>query len=192
LNQRRITLVKWAAFVVCLVPLAVTIWKTFSGAFVNPVEGITHATGLWTLRFLIITLSITPIRRLTGWNVLIRFRRMLGLFAFFYASLHLITYVAIDQFFHFATLLEDVAKRLYITVGFTAFLLLIPLAVTSSRKSIARLGRRWQKLHRLVYVSAVGGVVHFLWLVKADLSRPLTYAAILAVLLGFRGVAALR
>lgn len=161
-------------------------------ANVNPVESVLHRNGIWTLRFLILTLALTPLRRITGWNELTRFRRMLGLFAFFYGTLHLLTYVLLDQSLHLPTLLKDVAKRPYITVGFASFLLMIPLAVTSTRKWIARLGRRWRLLHRLVYVSASGGILHFLWQVKADNRQPLMYGAIVALLLGYRFVYRLR
>jgi len=134
-----------------------------------------------------VTLSVTPVRRLTGWNWLIRLRRMLGLFAFFYACLHFFTYVGIDQFFDWRTIVADIAKRPYITVGFASFLLLIPLAVTSTNAMQRRLGgKRWQRLHRLVYVAAAGGVVHYLWLVKKDISQPLLYGLLLVVLLGMR------
>jgi sulfoxide reductase heme-binding subunit YedZ len=153
----------------------------------NPIEVITHATGDWTLRFLLITLAITPVRQLTGQLWLIRFRRMFGLFAFFYASLHLTTYVWLDQFFDVHSMAKDIAKRPFITVGFTAFCLLVPLAVTSTRKMIQRLGgRTWQRLHRLIYLAATAGVIHFLWLVKKDKTRPIEYAVVLGILLGYR------
>lgn len=180
-------------FGVCLTPALLLVAKaSASGLGVNPIEYVTKETGTWTLRLLMATLAVTPLRRLTGWHALIRFRRMLGLFAFFYALLHFSTYVVLDQFFALDEIVVDVAKRPYITVGFTAFVLLIPLAVTSTEAWIRRLGRRWQHLHRLIYLSATAAVVHYLWLVKADLRRPLIYASILAVLLGlrlvFRGV----
>jgi sulfoxide reductase heme-binding subunit YedZ len=149
---------------------------------------VTLSTGRWTLRLLLVTLAITPVRRVTGWNRLIGFRRMLGLFAFFYATLHFTIYLAIDQFFDWETIVEDVTKRPFITAGFAAFVLLIPLAMTSTRGWIRRLGRRWQMLHRLIYVSSVLAVVHFIWKVKSDLRDPLWYASILGVLLGFRVV----
>jgi sulfoxide reductase heme-binding subunit YedZ len=160
-------------------------WGVGLGA--NPIEKITHATGDWTLRFLLTTLAITPLRKLLGVPALIRFRRMFGLFAFFYACLHFTTYIWLDKFFNLHEMLADIAKRKFITVGFTAFLLLIPLALTSTAGSIRRLGgKRWQALHRLIYVSAVAGVIHYLWLVKADIRKPLIYGAILAVLLLYR------
>ena len=182
--------IKVAVFVTCLVPLALLAWAGYTqnlGA--NPIEKITHATGDWTLRFLLITLSITPLRKLLGAPWLIKFRRMLGLFAFFYACLHFTTYIWLDKFFNLHEMLADVAKRKFITVGFTAFVLLIPLAATSTAGWIRRLGgKRWQALHRLVYFSAIAGVIHYVWLVKADIREPLEYGAILAVLLGYRVV----
>jgi methionine sulfoxide reductase heme-binding subunit len=179
---------KAPVFVACLVPLAWLVWAGLAGRLgANPISEITNETGTWTLRFLVITLTITPLRRLTGWNALVRYRRMLGLFAFFYGTLHLTTYVWLDQFFDAAEIVKDVAKRPFITVGFTAFVLMVPLALTSTTASIRRLGgKRWQALHRLVYVSATLGVVHYWWLVKADVSRPFAYGAIVAVLLGAR------
>lgn len=170
-------------FVACLWPLLSLAWLDLG---VNPVETLTHHTGLWGLRLLLLTLTITPLRRLTGWNRLIRYRRMLGLFAFFYAVLHVGVYLVFDQFFDLEGILDDLGKRPYISVGFLAFLLLIPLAVTSTNAMIRRLGRRWQPLHRLVYITAGLAVLHYLWLVKADLRAPLGYAALLAVLLGSR------
>jgi sulfoxide reductase heme-binding subunit YedZ len=155
----------------------------------NPIEKITHTTGDWTLRFLLITLSITPTRKLLGMPALIKFRRMFGLYAFFYGSLHFLTYIWLDKFFNLHEMLADVAKRKFITVGFTAFVLLIPLAVTSTAGWIRRLGgKRWQMLHRLIYITAICGVIHYLWLVKADIRKPLEYAAILTVLLSYRVV----
>src|SRR5262249_29888905 len=153
----------------------------------NPVDVITRSTGKWTLTFLLITLGVTPLRKLTKLNWLIRFRRMLGLFAFFYGTLHLMTYVWLDKFFDVHAMLHDIAKRRFITAGMTAWSLMLPLALTSTAGWIRRLGgKRWQRLHRLIYFSAAAGVVHFIWLVKADLRRPLTYGAILAVLLAYR------
>jgi sulfoxide reductase heme-binding subunit YedZ len=153
----------------------------------NPISEITKETGTWTLRFVVLTLAITPLRRLTGWNALVRYRRMMGLFAFFYGTLHFLTYVWLDQFFGVASIIKDVVKRPFITVGFAAFLLMVPLAVTSTTGWIRRLGgKRWQALHRLVYATALMGVVHYWWLVKADISRPLAYGAIVAMLLAVR------
>jgi len=175
-------------FLACLTPLAALAWKAYSGNLgANPIEVITHATGDWTIRFLLITLSVTPLRKLTRQPWLIRFRRMFGLFAFFYGVLHFLTYIWLDKFFNFHEMLADIAKRRFITVGFTGFLLLIPLALTSTAGWIRRLGgKRWQMLHRLIYFSAIAGVIHYLWLVKADIRKPLQYAAILALLLGYR------
>lgn len=153
----------------------------------NPIEVITRSTGKWTLVFLLITLGVSPLRKISRLQWLIKFRRMLGLFAFFYVCLHFTTYIWLDQFFDIMEMSKDVIKRPFITVGFSSFVLLVPLALTSTRRMIQRLGgRRWQQLHRLIYFSAIGGVVHFLWLVKADLQRPLIYGAILMLLLGFR------
>ncbi len=154
------------------------------GLGANPIEYITHSTGWWTLGFLLLTLTVTPLRRLTGAAWLLRLRRMLGLFAFFYACLHFTTYLWLDQFFDPAGIAKDLVKRPFITIGFAAFLLLIPLAATSTNAMVRRLGaQRWQKLHRLVYVIAVLGVLHFWWLVKKDIREPLVFAAVLAVLL---------
>jgi len=184
-------LIRWfkpVAFLACLIPLLLLGWKAYSGGLgANPIEVITHATGDWTLRFLLITLAITPIRKLTGRLWLIRFRRMFGLFAFFYGTLHFLTYIWLDKFFDVHEMLHDVAKRRFITVGFTGFVLLIPLALTSTTGWIRRLGgKRWQALHRLIYFSAIAGVIHYWWLVKADIHLPLEYGAILAVLLAYR------
>jgi len=181
---------KVAVFLACLVPLGLLGWDAYTqnlGA--NPIEKITHTTGDWTLRFLLITLSITPARKLLGIPSLVKFRRMLGLYAFFYGSLHFLTYIWLDKFFNLHEMLADVAKRKFITVGFTAFVLLIPLAVTSTAGWIRRLGgKRWQMLHRLIYITAICGVIHYLWLVKADIRKPLEYAAILTLLLSYRVV----
>ncbi len=175
------------AFLACLIPLGLLGWDAYTDNLgANPIEVITRTTGSWTLIFLLITLSVTPLRRISGRQWLIKLRRMLGLFAFFYVSLHFTTYIWLDQYFDFAGMIKDIAKRPFITVGFSSFVLLIPLALTSSAVMIRRLGRRWQQLHRLVYISAIGGVVHFLWLVKADIRRPLIYGAILTLLLGYR------
>ena len=182
---------KLVLFVNGLVPLTLLLWDVYRkqvGA--NPLEFVTRTTGMLTLVFLLITLAVTPLRRITGLNWLIKFRRMLGLFAFFYGTLHLTTYVWLDKFFNVPEMLHDIAKRRFITAGMTAFALMLPLALTSTAGWIRRLGgKRWQKLHRLIYLSAAAGVVHFIWLVKADLRRPLTYGAILAVLLAYRLVA---
>jgi sulfoxide reductase heme-binding subunit YedZ len=190
MTQRSIRILKALLFLFCLVPLAILVLETLGVAGLslgaNPVEELMHRLGKWGLRFLLITLAVTPLRRLTGKNWLLRFRRMLGLFAFFYILLHFLTYAGLDQRFDFPAIIEDVAERPYITIGFTALLLLIPLAVTSTNGMMRRLGRRWQKLHRLVYPIAILGVWHFYWQVKLDTLEPLIYAAILAVLLGYR------
>jgi sulfoxide reductase heme-binding subunit YedZ len=179
--------IKPIVFLICLLPLAMLLWDGFHDALgANPVEKITHRTGDWSLRFLLITLSVTPLRKLFGWKFLVRYRRMFGLFAFFYVCLHFATYLVFDHFFDLGEIAKDIVKRPYITVGFTAFVLLIPLAVTSTNKMRKRLGKRWQRLHQLVYVVAVCGILHYLWLVKADLLQPLIHAAILILLLGVR------
>jgi methionine sulfoxide reductase heme-binding subunit len=182
---------KWSkplVFLLCLLPLAALGWRALHGELTaNPIEFITHATGDWTLRFLIITLLVTPFRKILQLPELIRFRRMLGLFAFFYACLHFTTYIWLDKFFDLSEVWKDIAKRKYITVGFAAFLLLIPLAITSTARWIRRLGgKRWQMLHRLIYFSAALGVIHYYWLVKSAVFTPLTYGAIVAVLLLWR------
>ena len=181
-------LIKSVIFVACLIPLARLAWFAFQGNLsANPIEFITRSLGTWTLVFLLITLSVTPLRKLLNQPWLIKLRRMLGLFAFFYASLHFVTYIWLDQFFDLQAIYKDVIKRPFITVGFASFLLLIPLAVTSTNNMVRRLGgKRWQKLHRLVYLIAVGGVVHYWWLVKKDITQPVIYAAVLAVLLSYR------
>ena len=188
---RRILTSRWMkvpVFALCLSPALLLVWEGFNGGLgANPIEFITHATGDWTLRFLAITLAVTPLRKLLRLPELVRFRRMLGLFAFFYVCLHLMTYVWLDKFFSWSEIVKDVVKRPFITAGFTAFVLLIPLAVTSTAGWIRRLGgKRWQLLHRLVYVSAVAGVVHYYWLVKSDITRPVFYAAIVTLLLAYR------
>jgi sulfoxide reductase heme-binding subunit YedZ len=187
---------KWSkpvVFLLCLLPLAALGWRALHGELTaNPIEFITHATGDWTLRFLVITLCVTPFRKILRLPELIHFRRMLGLFAFFYACLHFTTYIWLDKFFDLSEMWKDIAKRKYITVGFTAFLLLIPLAVTSTVGWIRRLGgKRWQLLHRLIYVSAALGVIHYYWQVKSAVIRPLTYGAIVTVLLLWRLFASL-
>lgn len=181
-------LVKPVVFIACLAPLAWLAWKAFHSLLgANPIEAITHFTGDCTLTFLLITLSVTPLRKLMHQPWLIRFRRMFGLFAFFYGTLHLMTYVWLDKFFDVHEMLKDIAKRRFITAGMTAFALMIPLALTSTQWAIRKLGgKRWQALHRLIYFSAAAGVIHYIWLVKADLKKPLEYAAVLGVLLGYR------
>src|SRR5882762_8894492 len=179
--------IKPVIFLACLGPLGRLAWKGFHGMLgANPIEVITHSTGDWTLTFLLVTLSVTPVRKLTHQYWLIGLRRMFGLFAFFYGTLHLLTYVWLDKFFVVHEMLADVAKRRFITAGFTAFVLMIPLALTSTKGWIRRLGKNWQRLHRLIYVTAIAGVVHYIWLVKADIREPLRYAFVLVVLLSYR------
>jgi sulfoxide reductase heme-binding subunit YedZ len=179
---------KALVFVLCLSPLALLGWQAIhNGLGANPIEFITHFTGDWTLRFLVIVLAITPLRKLLGVPELIRFRRMVGLFAFFYGLLHFTTYVWLDKFFAWPEIWKDVIKRPFITAGFTGFVLMIPLAITSTAGWIRRLGgARWQALHRLVYASAVAGVVHYYWLVKSDVRRPVAYGAVVGILLLYR------
>nr|WP_035531692.1 protein-methionine-sulfoxide reductase heme-binding subunit MsrQ [Paraburkholderia sacchari] len=180
---------KGAVFVAAWYPLARLVFFGVTDRLgANPIEFITRSTGLWTLVFLCITLAVTPLRRLTGFNALIRFRRMLGLYAFFYAALHFTTYIWFDKWFDVAAMLKDVGKRPFITVGFTAFVLLIPLAITSTRAMARKLGRRWQTLHRLVYAIGVLAILHLWWMKagKHDLALPKLYGAIMVALLGWR------
>ena len=191
---RSIRWAKVAVWAACLAPVASLAWKAVHqdlGA--NPIEYITHATGDWTIRFLVLTLAVTPARKLLGVPALIRFRRMLGLFAFFYGFLHLTTYLWLDKFFDVQEIVKDVIKRPFITVGTLAFVLMIPLVVTSTAGWIRRLGgKRWQWLHRLVYISATAGVIHYWWLVKSDIRLPLLYGTLVGLLLLYRAVAAVR
>jgi methionine sulfoxide reductase heme-binding subunit len=188
--MRSFLISKWTkrvVFLLCLVPAVLLIvWAFTGGLGANPISTITLTTGDWTLYFLLMTLAITPLRKLLHQPDLIRFRKMLGLYAFTYACLHFLTLIVFDHFFDFAAILEDVYKRPFITAGFTAFVLMIPLAITSTTKMIRRLGKRWVVLHRLVYVSAVLAIVHYYWLVKSDVTLPFRYGSILAVLLGAR------
>ena len=188
---RKLLVKKWSkvvVFLLCLVPLGYLGLRAYQGELTaNPVEFVQHFTGDWTLRFLLITLSVTPLRKLLNVPELIRFRRMLGLFAFTYVSLHFLTYIGPDQSFDLGRMWKDVVKRPFVTVGFLGFVLLIPLALTSTKGWIRRLGgRRWQALHRLIYVTALCGVIHYYWLVKSDHRLPLLYGAILAALLLYR------
>lgn len=179
--------IKIPVFLLALVPVALLVRGMLIGNLgVNPAETVQLQTGRWALKFLLISLAITPVRRLTGWNLVIQHRRMLGLFAFFYATLHLASYIVLDQYFALDAMMADIVKRPFITVGFAAFMLMAPLALTSTKGWIRRLGRRWQLLHRLIYVSAICAVVHFAWKVKVFTGDPVLYAAILTVLLGFR------
>ena len=178
---------KPVTFIACLIPLGQLLYNAWTDNLsANPIEFITHFTGDWTLIFLLASLSVTPLRQISGWNELIKYRRMLGLFAFFYAVLHFATYMVLDHFFDFQAIVKDVMKRPYVTAGFTGFVLMIPLAITSTAGMIRRLGKRWQQLHRFVYVVGIAGVIHFYWLVKADIRRPVQYGAVLALLLGYR------
>lgn len=177
-------LIKPAAFVLCLLPFALLLWDLFHNQLgANPVEKLTHRSGEWALRFLLITLAVAPLRRMTGWHGVLRLRRMLGLYTFFYAVLHFAIWLVFDHFFDLNAIVQDIIKRPYITVGFTAFVLLIPLAATSTNAMMRRLGRRWTMLHQLVYVAATLGVMHYLWLVKADVREPVIYGMILIALL---------
>jgi methionine sulfoxide reductase heme-binding subunit len=188
LGNKTVAKIKTVIFLLALIPLA----KLGLGAYLdtlgaNPIENAMRTTGYWTLTFLLISLTLTPIRRILGWLWLIRLRRMLSLFAFFYACLHFLTYLVLDQFFDWESIIKDIIKRPYITVGFSAFLLMIPMAVTSTDAMIRRLGgKRWRLLHRLVYLCAVCGVVHYWWLVKKDLTNPITFAVWLGLLLNLR------
>ena len=188
LNNQTLAWSKRGVFLLALVPLGNLAVAGFSdGLGANPIEKITRSTGYWTLTLLMITLAITPLRRLTGWQWPVRLRRMLGLFAFFYGCLHFSMYLVVDQFFDWEGIAKDIIKRPYITVGFPSFVLMLPLAITSSDGMIRRLGgKRWRQLHRLAYVCAIGGVVHYWWLVKKDLTNPITFAVLLSVLLGLR------
>ncbi|HTS70041.1 MAG TPA: protein-methionine-sulfoxide reductase heme-binding subunit MsrQ [Terriglobia bacterium] len=180
--------IKLPVFALCLIPLGQLIWRALhNNLTANPIEYITHQTGTWTLIFVVITLAVTPARKLLRWPELIRFRRMLGLFAFFYGFLHFSTWIGLDKFFDWTEMLHDVRKRPFITAGFTGFAMMIPLAITSTAGWIRRLGgKRWQALHRLIYVTAMAGVVHYYWLVKSDVRKPLFYGALVALLLALR------
>lgn len=193
MRQPRIVAAKALLHAAALTPLAVLgmqvweVWQTGNDALgADPVAEIEHRLGLWALRLLMATLAITPLRQLTGQAVLVRFRRMLGLYAFFYACLHLSAYLVLDLRGYWTLIFEEIAKRPYITVGFSAWLLLLPLAVTSTKGWIKRLGRNWARLHKLVYAAGVLAVLHFWWLVKSDIREPALYAGILALLLGWR------
>lgn len=196
LSAGQVSALKVLVFVLALAPLA----RLATGAFffpewlgANPAEYITRATGDWTLRFVLITLAVTPLRKLTGWGWLLRLRRMLGLYAFFYAMVHLTSYVSFDHVFEIGEIIKDIIKRPFITVGFATLLLMLPLAVTSTNAMVRRLGaKRWTALHRLIYLIGPLGVLHFWWMVKKDLTEPVIYALVLALLLGYRLVVRLR
>jgi len=182
-----VKVIKPVVFVGALAPFGWLLFRALTGRLsANPVEDITLTTGLWAFRFLLITLSITPFRRLSGWNPIIQLRRPLGLFAFFYASLHFLTYLIFDQVFDVASMLADVAKRPFITAGFLAFVAMVPLAVTSTKGWIRRLGRTWTRLHRLIYVSAIAASIHFIWKVKVVIGEPVYYGVAVGLLLLFR------
>ena len=186
----KLRLTKIAIFLAALIPLERLLWKAFhDGLGANPIEVITHSTGDWTLILVLTTLAITPLRRITRQYWLIGVRRMIGLFAFFYGTLHFLTYIWLDKFFDVHEMLKDVGKRRFITVGFSAFVLMIPLALTSTAWSIRRLGgKNWRRLHRLIYLTGILGVIHYTWLVKADRHKPLEYGIVLAILLSYRVV----
>jgi len=187
---RQIAALKIVLFLLCLIPLAhllLNAWRDELGA--NPIEFITRALGTWTLNFLLITLLVTPLRHVTGLHWLLRLRRMLGLYAFFYGFLHLLTYLWLDQFFEWSAIAKDIVKRPFITVGFAAIVLMTPLAITSTKGMMKRLGgRKWTRLHRSIYAIAILGVVHYWWLVKKDITQPLLYAVLLGILLGYRAL----
>ena len=183
--------IKWSKvllFLLCLAPVCYVLRRAWNQDLTaNPIEYITHFTGDWTLRLIVATLAVTPLRKLLGLPVLIRYRRMIGLFAFFYGSLHFLTYLWLDKFFDLHAIVKDVGKRPFITAGFTAFACLLPLAVTSTAGWIRRLGgKRWRQLHRLVYAAAIAAVAHYFWLVKADHRLPIFYGSLVAALLGYR------
>lgn len=180
--------IKHAVLILCFAPITLLLWKAFHDELsANPISDITQETGIWTLRFLLFTLALTPLRKITGLTFFAGWRRMIGLVAFFYVCLHFTTYIWLDKFFDTNEMLLDIVKRPFITVGFSSFLLLIPLAATSTKRIMKAMGgKRWKKLHTLVYLTAVGGVIHYLWLVKADRQRPLIYGGILSILLGYR------
>lgn len=192
--RRWIVLLKIIVWILCLCPAGLLAWKaTHDELGANPLSEITLTTGHWTLYLLLITLAVSPLRKITRLNWLIRFRRLVGLFAFFYGCLHLMTYLWFDKAFDVHEIVKDIYKRPFITAGMTAWTLMFPLALTSTAASIRWLGgKRWQTLHRLIYASAIAGVVHFWWLVKRDLTRPEIMAAILTLLLGFRIIDRLR
>ncbi len=187
MRPERRTLIQAAVISIGLLPfLGLCLAAATARLGANPIEEITHTTGEFTLRMLLLTLAVTPLRRSFGWSFLAPLRRTFGLLAFFYDTLHMLTYVALDQFFDWELLVEDVLERRYITAGALGFLCMLPLALTSTRGWMKRLGRRWLQLHRLAYVAAIAGIVHYIWLVKADLAPPLAHAAVLAALLGYR------
>lgn len=187
MTKRQITLTKFCVFSLALVPFSLLLYRAWMGDLgANPIETITDITGIWTLRFLVITLAITPLRKLTGQVLLIRFRRMLGLFTFFYASLHFLTYIWLDQYFDWPFIVEDIAEHPYIIVGFSTFIILLSLAITSPKFMLRKLGKNWKKLHRLVYPAAFLASFHYIWLVKSDIREPLLYFGIFTLLMLLR------
>ena len=191
MSGRHITALKIAVFLLALLPISLLLLRAYNNQLgANPIETITDSTGIWTLRMLGITLAISPLRMLTGMPVLLRFRRMLGLFSFFYASLHFLTYIWLDQYFDWPFIVEDIIEHPYVIVGFCAFLILLSLAITSPKQMVRKLGKNWKKLHRLVYPAAFLGCLHYIWLVKSDIREPLLYFGIftLLMLLRLRGV----
>jgi len=191
---KRITVLKILAFAAALIPAAALAYGFYTVYYgidpnaltANPGDYITDETGTWTLAFIAISLCVTPLRRLTKWNEIIKLRRMLGLFAFFYGTLHLLTWVVFIHYFDVTAMVKDVIERKFITIGMATWLILLALAVTSNQYSIRKLRKRWQTVHRLVYLAAIGGVIHYWWLVKADITLPQRWAVAMAVLLGFR------
>ncbi len=188
LSARQRSTVKVIVFLLCLIPLARLAWGIWNDTLgANPIEFVIRALGDWALRFVLITLAVTPLRKLTGWTWLMTLRRMLGLYAFFYATLHLSTYIWVDQFFDWIAIAKDIIKRPFITVGMLTYTLLVPLAITSNNAMIRRMGgKRWQFLHRAIYIIGALGVLHFWWMVKLDITQPAIYAAVLSALLGLR------
>jgi sulfoxide reductase heme-binding subunit YedZ len=182
-----------AAFILCLLPLAYIAWKFQQDKLgANPIRELEIETGLWTLRLLAVTLAVTPVRRAFGWNWLVKYRRMLGLFTFFYATVHLSMWAGVDWFFAWSDMWHEIVKHKYILVGMLTWLIMVPLALTSTKGWVRRLGKRWTKLHRLVYVAAITGTIHYLWAVKKDTFFPVVYLAAFALLLAYRAVSAKR
>jgi len=184
LSQRAVTRLKVGSFLACLIPVGVLTWHVINDtAGADPVEALTHTTGVWALRLLLLTLALSPVRKLTGWCWLLRLRRTFALFAFFYASLHALIYLVFEQFFDWGLIAADILKRPWLTAGFFSFVLMVPLAATSTNGMMRRLGRNWQRLHRLIYPIAIAAVLHYFWLVKKDVTAPSLYAVALAILL---------
>lgn len=187
MSGRHIIALKIAVFLLALLPISLLLLRAYNNQLgANPIETITDSTGIWTLRMLAITLAISPLRMLTGATVLLRFRRMLGLFSFFYASLHFLTYIWLDQYFDWPFIVEDIIEHPYVIVGFCAFLILLSLAITSPQQMVRKLGKNWKKLHRLVYPAAFLACLHFIWLVKSDIREPLLYFGIFILLMLLR------